>query len=342
MFCPQCGVEYRPGFTRCSDCDVDLANDYVPARGHRQVRKRELPHELSAQLWRGTDPHFYLSLVASLGGMGIPCFGRPVTAPMYESFAEQPPGSYTATEFEVLVSEENLSFAKWILSSYEETLKEQEEDSESCYGEGEESDVESDVTGICPLCFAEFREVCTVCPNCGVPLCPPQRGSLEQNPGRTLCDLPHPQFLADLRTALNREAIPFNNATFPGGPDTLRSDVTVLKSDFERATKILAQVLQYWEFDRSISFGPSYDPRESFYPHRAKGNGWYPEDLESLLWTGSNLYELDGIGMALREHHIAYRVETAEPRTAKLFIHPEDEETAKAVLRDVLEGVRPE
>jgi hypothetical protein len=24
MFCPECQAEYRPGFTRCSDCDVDL------------------------------------------------------------------------------------------------------------------------------------------------------------------------------------------------------------------------------------------------------------------------------------------------------------------------------
>lgn len=24
MFCPDCGDEYRPGFTRCTDCDVDL------------------------------------------------------------------------------------------------------------------------------------------------------------------------------------------------------------------------------------------------------------------------------------------------------------------------------
>ena len=339
MFCPQCRVEYRPGFTHCTDCDVDLVNDCVPAERYQQVRKRELPHELSAQLWRGTDPHFYLSLIASLGSMRIPCFGRPVNEPMYESFAEQPAGSYTATEFEVLVSEENLSFAKWILFSYQETLKEQEEDSESSSGEEEEPDVESDVTGICPLCFAEFREACTVCPNCGVPLRPAQRGSLAQNPGTTLCDLPHPQFLANLRTALNREAIPFNNASFPRGPDTLRSDVSVLQSDFERATKILAQVLQYWEFDRSINFGPSNDPRESYYSQRAKGYGWYPEDLESLLWTGSNLYVLDGLGMALREHQIAYRVETAEPSTAKVFIHPEDEGTAKEVLQDVLNGV---
>ena len=26
MFCPVCGDEYRPGFTRCSDCDVDLTD----------------------------------------------------------------------------------------------------------------------------------------------------------------------------------------------------------------------------------------------------------------------------------------------------------------------------
>ena len=27
MFCPQCGAEFRPGFTRCSDCDVDLVDE---------------------------------------------------------------------------------------------------------------------------------------------------------------------------------------------------------------------------------------------------------------------------------------------------------------------------
>ncbi len=27
MYCPSCGAEYRPGFTRCSDCGIDLVNE---------------------------------------------------------------------------------------------------------------------------------------------------------------------------------------------------------------------------------------------------------------------------------------------------------------------------
>jgi len=27
MFCPQCKAEYRAGFTKCSDCDVDLVKE---------------------------------------------------------------------------------------------------------------------------------------------------------------------------------------------------------------------------------------------------------------------------------------------------------------------------
>lgn len=26
MFCPQCGCEYRPGFTKCADCGVNLVD----------------------------------------------------------------------------------------------------------------------------------------------------------------------------------------------------------------------------------------------------------------------------------------------------------------------------
>jgi hypothetical protein len=35
MFCPQCRSEYRPGFTRCSDCDVDLVWE-LPRDAHAE------------------------------------------------------------------------------------------------------------------------------------------------------------------------------------------------------------------------------------------------------------------------------------------------------------------
>ena len=37
MFCPSCGTEYREGFTRCSDCDVDLVWE-APLRGEPDLK----------------------------------------------------------------------------------------------------------------------------------------------------------------------------------------------------------------------------------------------------------------------------------------------------------------
>jgi len=31
MFCPHCRVEYRPGFSRCSDCEAELVDKLPPA-----------------------------------------------------------------------------------------------------------------------------------------------------------------------------------------------------------------------------------------------------------------------------------------------------------------------
>ena len=45
MFCPRCRAEYRPGFHRCSDCDVELV-DELPEDPASVDRKRvsELDH----------------------------------------------------------------------------------------------------------------------------------------------------------------------------------------------------------------------------------------------------------------------------------------------------------
>jgi len=52
MFCPECTAEYRPGFTRCSDCDVALVERLEETEVHSNNPQLSGTPEL---LWTGTD-----------------------------------------------------------------------------------------------------------------------------------------------------------------------------------------------------------------------------------------------------------------------------------------------
>jgi hypothetical protein len=47
-------------------------------------------------------------------------------------------------------------------------------------------------------------------------------------------------------------------------------------------------------------------------------------------------------GRALQEHEIPYCVETEQLKTARIFVHPDDEAPAKELVQEVIEGPRPE
>lgn len=348
MFCPQCKAEYRPGFTRCADCDVELVENYAEEVRHPLAKKVAVGDEYRERLWHGSDPHFYVGLIWSLWNKKVACYGVPEYPPMPESATGPRPGPSGPVEFEVWVSEENLPLAKWILESQKEEFEKEPAEEASASVKATADEVSPETTGVCPLCFGEFTEGSSHCPNCGVPLRPPQADVAAEDSAWELCNLAHPKFIAELRKALQTARIPFNNTNISYG-DFFSSryyrpnyEVLVLKKDFDRATQVMSQVLQHWEFEPSAGFSIG---RDTFLPNGlelAAKKGWDPEDISALVWSGENIALVGGIGLALQEHQIPYRIETQPLGTARVFTHEEDESRAKELTREVMEGPRPE
>jgi len=65
MFCPQCKAEYRPGFTRCADCDVELVHE-LPAVAE------EPSHEPAEIAWSGDSQNDCVAWCQILRDLGIP------------------------------------------------------------------------------------------------------------------------------------------------------------------------------------------------------------------------------------------------------------------------------
>jgi hypothetical protein len=69
MYCPVCGDEYQPGFTRCADCDV-LLTERAP-----ENPPPEPPFELVTVLETG-DQSLVTVVTSMLEDAGIPCIAR--------------------------------------------------------------------------------------------------------------------------------------------------------------------------------------------------------------------------------------------------------------------------
>jgi hypothetical protein len=74
MFCPVCKAEYRQGFTRCADCEVELVYELptaaiVPLETLDPGNPEENPF---CSFWKGDDPRVHAELCELLGEQGIP------------------------------------------------------------------------------------------------------------------------------------------------------------------------------------------------------------------------------------------------------------------------------
>jgi hypothetical protein len=68
MTCPKCGAEYRPGFTRCADCEVDL----VAERPGEAGRPGDPEDDPFCSFWQGMDARVCTELGSVLDEAGIP------------------------------------------------------------------------------------------------------------------------------------------------------------------------------------------------------------------------------------------------------------------------------
>lgn len=346
MVCPQCGAEYRPGFTHCTDCDVDLVGNYAEAVRNPLAKKAGASDKYDMRLWSGSDPYFYMALLSNLWKLNVDCYGAPESPPVPPAMRALASRSLDPGRLEVWISEENLQIAKWVLDSTAEELERNPPDGRISHTV--ERDLSPETEAICPLCFAEFTTASRHCPNCGIPLLLVEPGIAIGDSARLLCRLDHPKFTLELKNALQSAGIPFNNAKASSGqiiPGVLYSRsyaVVVLQQDFRRGSRVLTEVLQHWEFEPGAGFGKAEGLLVDYWPKRATENGWLRVDLTAVVWAGHNILSLDDVGRALREHEIPYRAETVQLGTAKIFSHPEDEGRAKEIIREVVDGVPPE
>lgn len=66
MFCPVCKAEYRRGFTRCADCDVDLIETLPSEKARSEESRAQL-----RTIWVGDDDAACVSLCLGLKNAGI-------------------------------------------------------------------------------------------------------------------------------------------------------------------------------------------------------------------------------------------------------------------------------
>jgi hypothetical protein len=85
MYCPVCRAEYRPGFTHCPDCDVDLVSS-LPPQSLSGEPNTPLP------VWSGDDPVVFGVAMAALKEANIPSRNLSAHDPWDQIAAAHGPG----------------------------------------------------------------------------------------------------------------------------------------------------------------------------------------------------------------------------------------------------------
>jgi hypothetical protein len=127
MFCPNCKVEYRPSFTRCSDCELDLV-DVLPEEGSSS-------DEGLTMLWECANQTECVGVCQELRSADIPYYVDQIP---YEKTVKM----RVRWRYRILISPDDLDRAKKLLSidAPQNTIPSSDDEDEEV--------VDPDVTGL--------------------------------------------------------------------------------------------------------------------------------------------------------------------------------------------------
>jgi hypothetical protein len=113
MYCPQCGSEYRPDFTICSDCQVALVPDR-PRKPQEASSAAAADDDSFALIWSGTDPQQHAAVLEILERENIATRtlrgeDHPIFANTHPGFEVYVPATLAAKATEFLKNQEVLA-----------------------------------------------------------------------------------------------------------------------------------------------------------------------------------------------------------------------------------------
>jgi hypothetical protein len=308
MICPQCKAEYRRGFTVCADCGIPLVGSTDLARASTAEDESAAtpgdPNEDPfCSFWKGTDLRVCTEVCTVLDEAGIPHKTIRRQDHLF-NFNNQVP-------YEVGVP----------ASLYEEA----ELAIKDAFGTDEESG-----EGV-------------------VPLLPPPKEEPRSRQLRIVWVGDSAMQCAGVCDALKKAGIDYHVADSrvqAGYGLDERYEIGVAETDYKRAKVIGGRgVVDFSEEpeDQEIMEIPDTDNLEWGTANNARrglDQVWYPDDATSLAWEGEPADSRWMIEMSLKENDIRMRweMQDAKPR---LFVLPEDDERARKIVREIVEGQPP-
>jgi hypothetical protein len=336
MFCPQCQAEYRPGFTRCADCDVKLVSELPkeallcnqPPPADRAEGSDEDPF---VSFWRGDDPRIHAELCELLAENRIP----------YRSLRRQE---------RLFAFSSRIAFAIGIPFSKFDQAEALIQEAYAAPGPGEPQPAlllaqrpSAPVRESALLRYTESGSAAASNTWEDAMATPSEmQGSFV-----TLWAGEDPVLHTSLLEELRHAEIPFIDK--PIGRDSVAPtsdplpidwkarfgfEVAVSSAYIAAAEKILDKLLDEEPVDVALAAEDDVPPPAE-PPHPS-----HLSKTTAVVWSGDDSERADFLSEALKENEIPVRLE-AQGNQSTLYVPPEEETLAREIIREILEGQPP-